>query len=100
VYTPETVLVTHCHANPSNSIGSCDTLMCKEVAMVRTEGTSDCVKTDSVSRHEQQLSRGRPKEGQSTRVYPKISGLSLNEINNNNKHPLRSNAKSYGGKTH
>jgi hypothetical protein len=34
-----------------------------------------------------------------TRVYPKVSGLSHNEINNN-KHSLRSNTKSYGGKTH
>jgi hypothetical protein len=35
-----------------------------------------------------------------TRVYPKLSGLSHNEINNNNKHSLRSNTKGYGGKTH
>jgi hypothetical protein len=35
-----------------------------------------------------------------TRVYPKVSGLSRNEINNNNKHSLRSNIKDYGGKTH
>jgi hypothetical protein len=38
-----------------------------------------------------------------TRVYPKVSVLSHNEINNNNnnnKHPLRSNTKCYGGKTH
>jgi len=36
-----------------------------------------------------------------TRVYPKVSGLSHNEIsNNNNKHTLRSNTKCYGGKTH
>jgi hypothetical protein len=35
-----------------------------------------------------------------TRVYPKVSGLSHNEINNNNKHSLRSNNKCYGGKTH
>jgi hypothetical protein len=34
------------------------------------------------------------------RVYLKVSGLSHNEINNNNKHSLRSNAKGYGGKTH
>jgi hypothetical protein len=38
------------------------------------------------------------------RVYPKVSGLSYNEINNNNnnnnEHSLRSNTKSYGGKTH
>jgi hypothetical protein len=33
------------------------------------------------------------------RVYPKVSGLSHNEINNN-KHSLRSNTKSYDGKTH
>jgi hypothetical protein len=32
-------------------------------------------------------------------VYPKVSGLSHNEINNN-KHSLRSNTKGYGGKTH
>jgi hypothetical protein len=32
-------------------------------------------------------------------VYPKVSGLSHNEINiNNNKHPLRSIANGYGGK--
>jgi hypothetical protein len=39
----------------------------------------------------------------STKLYPKVSGLSHNEINNNNnnnKHSLRSNTKSYGGKTH
>jgi hypothetical protein len=36
-----------------------------------------------------------------TRAYPKVSGLSHNEINNNNnKHSLRSNTKGYGGKTH
>jgi hypothetical protein len=34
-----------------------------------------------------------------TRVYPKVSGLSHNEINNN-KHSLGSNTKGYGGKTH
>jgi hypothetical protein len=34
-----------------------------------------------------------------TRVYPKVSGLSHTEINNN-KHSLISNTKSYGGKTH
>jgi hypothetical protein len=34
-----------------------------------------------------------------TRVYPKVSGLSHNEVNNN-KHSLRSNTKGYGGKTH
>jgi hypothetical protein len=34
-----------------------------------------------------------------TRVYPKASRLSRNEINNN-KHSLRSNTKGYGGKTH
>jgi hypothetical protein len=33
-------------------------------------------------------------------VYPKVSGLSYIEINNNNKHLLRSNTKDYGGKTH
>jgi hypothetical protein len=34
-------------------------------------------------------------------VYPKVSGLSHNEINNkNNKHSLRNNTKGYGGKTH
>jgi hypothetical protein len=34
-------------------------------------------------------------------VYPNISGLSHNEINNNkNKHSLRSNIKVQGGKTH
>jgi hypothetical protein len=34
-------------------------------------------------------------------MYPKVSGLSHNEINNNNnKHSLRSNTKGYGGKTH
>jgi hypothetical protein len=39
---------------------------------------------------------------QCTRVYPEVPGLSHNEINNNNnnKHPLRSNIKGYGGKTH
>jgi hypothetical protein len=36
-----------------------------------------------------------------TRVYPKISGLTHNEIYAyNNKHSLRSNTKDYGGKTH
>jgi hypothetical protein len=34
-----------------------------------------------------------------TRVYPKVSGLNHNEINNN-KHSLRSNTMGYGGKTH
>jgi hypothetical protein len=34
------------------------------------------------------------------RVYPKVSGLGHNEINNNNKHSLRSNTKGYGAKTH
>jgi len=34
-----------------------------------------------------------------TSKYPKVSGLSHNEINNN-KHSLRSNTKGYGGKTH
>jgi hypothetical protein len=33
-------------------------------------------------------------------VYPKVSGLSHNEINNNDKHLLRSNTKGYGCKTH
>jgi hypothetical protein len=33
-----------------------------------------------------------------TRVYPKVSELSHNEINN--KHSLRSNTKCYEGKTH
>jgi hypothetical protein len=33
-------------------------------------------------------------------VYPKVSGLSHNEINNNNKHWSRSNTKGYDGKTH
>jgi hypothetical protein len=34
-------------------------------------------------------------------VFPEVSGLSHNEINNNNnKHSLRSNTKAYGGKTH
>jgi hypothetical protein len=32
-------------------------------------------------------------------VYPKVSGLSHNEINNNNNNSLKSNTKSYGGKT-
>jgi hypothetical protein len=35
-----------------------------------------------------------------TRVYPKVSGLSHDERNNNNKYSLRSNTKGYGGKTH
>jgi hypothetical protein len=39
------------------------------------------------------------KQSWATRVYPKVSGLSHNEINNN-KHSLRSNTKDYGGKTH
>jgi len=35
-----------------------------------------------------------------TEVYPKVSGLSRNEINKNKiKHSLRSNTKGYGGKT-
>jgi hypothetical protein len=43
--------------------------------------------------------------GQLMRMYPKVSGLNHNEINNNNnnnnnKHSLRSNTKGYGGKTH
>jgi hypothetical protein len=34
-------------------------------------------------------------------VYPKVSGLSHDEINTiTNKHLLRSNTKYYGGKTH
>jgi hypothetical protein len=33
------------------------------------------------------------------RVYPKGSGLSHNETNNN-KHSLRNNTKGYGGKIH
>jgi hypothetical protein len=35
-----------------------------------------------------------------TKVYPKVYGLSHNEINNNNKHSLRTNTKDYGGITH
>jgi hypothetical protein len=35
-----------------------------------------------------------------TSVYPKVSGLSHDEINNNNKNSLRSNTKGCGGKTH
>jgi hypothetical protein len=36
-----------------------------------------------------------------TRVYPKVSGLSHNEIYAyNNKHSFRSNTKGYGGRTH
>jgi hypothetical protein len=36
-----------------------------------------------------------------TRVYPNVSGLSHNVINNNyNKHSLRSNTNGYVGKTH
>jgi hypothetical protein len=36
-----------------------------------------------------------------TRVHPKVSGLSHNEINAyKNKHSLRSNTKGYGGKIH
>jgi hypothetical protein len=37
---------------------------------------------------------------QYTRVYPKFPDWADNEINNNNKHSLRSNTKGYGGKTH
>jgi hypothetical protein len=33
-------------------------------------------------------------------MYQKVSGLSRNEININNKHSLRSNTKVYGGKIH
>jgi len=33
-------------------------------------------------------------------VYPKVSGLSHNEIKNNNKHWLRSSTKGYCDKTH
>jgi len=40
------------------------------------------------------------KSSLSTRAYPKVSGLSRNEKNNNDKHSLRSNIKGYGGKTH
>jgi len=32
-----------------------------------------------------------------TRVYPKLSGLSVDNEINNNKHWLRSNTKVYGG---
>jgi hypothetical protein len=35
-----------------------------------------------------------------TRVYPKVSGLSQWQNNNNNKNSMRSNTKDYGGKTH
>jgi hypothetical protein len=35
-----------------------------------------------------------------TRVYPKVSWLNYNEINNKNKHSLRSNTKGYSCKTH
>jgi len=36
-----------------------------------------------------------------TRVYPKVSGLSHNELHAyKNKQSLRSNTKGYGGKTH
>jgi len=35
------------------------------------------------------------------RLYPKVSGMSHNEIYTcNNKHSLRSNTKGYGGKPH
>jgi len=34
-----------------------------------------------------------------TRVYPEVSGLSHNEVNNN-KHSLRSNTKGYGVRTY
>jgi hypothetical protein len=33
-------------------------------------------------------------------VYPNVSGLSHNEINNNNKHSLRNKTKGYDGKSH
>jgi hypothetical protein len=40
-------------------------------------------------------------ESEITSVYPKVSGLSHNEIYAyNNKHSLRSDTKGYGGKTH
>jgi hypothetical protein len=47
------------------------------------------------------IKNGQLKRGCS-RVYPKVSGLVDNEINNNNnnKRLLRSNTKDYGGKTH
>jgi len=32
-----------------------------------------------------------------TRVYPEVSGLSHNGLNNNNKHSLGSNTEGYGG---
>jgi hypothetical protein len=35
-----------------------------------------------------------------TRVYLNFPDWVDNEINNNNKHSLRSNTKGYGGKTH
>jgi hypothetical protein len=35
-----------------------------------------------------------------TTVYPKVSGLSYDEIDKYNKHLLRSNTKSYGDKSH
>jgi hypothetical protein len=36
-----------------------------------------------------------------SRVYPKVFGLSQNEIYTyNNKHSLRNNIKGHGGKTH
>jgi hypothetical protein len=36
-----------------------------------------------------------------TTVYPKVSGLSHDEVYAyNNKHSLRSNTKGYGSKTH
>jgi hypothetical protein len=53
-----------------------------------------------------QIFQDIPEEGHTdkfTREYPKVSGLSRNEINNNNnknKHPFRSNTKGYGDKTH
>jgi hypothetical protein len=41
----------------------------------------------------------RRRQSVDIRVYPKVSGLSHNELNNN-KHLLRSNTKGYGGKAH
>jgi hypothetical protein len=46
--------------------------------------------------------KNKDTEGErNTRVYPKVSGLSHDEIHAyNNKHSLRSNTKGYSGKTH